>query len=321
MMHAGAPRRAGCIINSMRSLGTLYAAAVTPLTRDDRLDLDAVPPLLAHLHAAGCDGAVLAGTTGEGPSLTLKERTALLERALAARPAAFRLVAGTGCNEIANTLALTRRAFELGADGVLVLPPYFYRKPTDDGLRDYFRRVIREAVPTGARILLYHVPQVTGIAISNDLLAALLREFPDRLLGVKDSQGDRAHTLDWCRRFRNLNVFVGHDQLLADALGVGAAGAILASANVFAPLARRLLDAHSRGADTTDAQARLDAVRTLMDTVSAPPAYKALLAEFYGLPAQGRPWPVRLPLVPLSAGARAALATAAQELMTIPSHD
>jgi 4-hydroxy-tetrahydrodipicolinate synthase len=176
-------------------------------------------------------------------------------------------------------------------------------------------------VPTGARVLLYHIPQVTGIAIGNDLITALLREFSDRLLGVKDSQGDRAHTLDWCRRFRSLNVFVGHDQLLADALGVGAAGAILASANVFAPLARALLDAHSRGEDTTDRQTRLDAVRTLMDTVSAPPAYKALLAELYELPARGRPWPVRLPLVPLSAGARTALTAAAQELMTIPPHD
>jgi 4-hydroxy-tetrahydrodipicolinate synthase len=153
------------------------------------------------------------------------------------------------------------------------------------------------------------------------LLSALLREFSDRLLGVKDSQGDRAHTLDWCRRFRTLNVFVGHDQLLAAALGVGAAGAILASANTFAPLARALLDAHSRGADTADQQARLDAVRTLMDTVSAPPAYKALLADLHGLPARGHPWPVRLPLVPLTTGARATLTAAAQELMAIPPHD
>jgi 4-hydroxy-tetrahydrodipicolinate synthase len=298
----------------MRSLGTLYAAAVTPLDENDKLDLDGVGPLLAHLAAAGCDGAVIAGTTGEGPALTVRERTALIQEALATRPPTLRLIAGTGCSALPNTIALTRHAYELGVDAALVVPPFYFKNVTPAGLLACYRRIVSEAVPPGERVLLYHIPQITGIPIPNEVIDGLLSAFPDHLLGVKDSQGDRAHTLDWCRRYRSVSVFVGNDPLLSAALDTGAAGAIFASANVFAPAARALLDAHSRGEDTAVHQAQLDAIRTLLNNYNAPAALKALLAARHALPGGGRTWSVRLPLVPLAPSARAELLVEVERL-------
>jgi 4-hydroxy-tetrahydrodipicolinate synthase len=133
------------------------------LTEDDRLDLDGVGPLLAHLARSGCDGVVVGGTTGEGLALSAKERAALMAEALQARPAGLRVIAGTGSSALPNVIALTRRAFELGAEGVLIMPPLHVRSPSVMGLLGWYRRIIAESVPPGGRVLLYHIPQVSGV--------------------------------------------------------------------------------------------------------------------------------------------------------------
>jgi 4-hydroxy-tetrahydrodipicolinate synthase len=281
-------------------LAGVYAAAVTPLSSDYSLDLEGIPVLLDFLAKRGCHGALLLGTTGEGPSFSPEERIAILRSAVQVRQVHpnFHLLAGTGTPSLTETVALTKAAFDLGMDGVVVLPPYYYRKVTDDGLFVWFEQILRQAVPEGSALLGYHIPPLTGVPFSLDLLSRLKEAFPTRFAGIKDSSGDAAFAQQLGERFdRNLVVLTGHDRLFSLALESGASGCITAMANVISPVLRGLWDAFQNGQSTYDIQPRLNAARDLMERYPpAPPLLKALLALEYGLPA----WAVRPPLVPLS---------------------
>ena len=151
----------------------VYAAALTPLREaspkgDDHasnLDLEAVAPYLAFLASRGCHGALLFGTTGEGPSFSPAERGAVWQTAVRVREQFpnFKLLAGTGTPSLTETIELTRAAFDLGYDGVVTLPPYYFRKATDEGIFHWFRELIQKAVPADGYLLGYHFPTVAGI--------------------------------------------------------------------------------------------------------------------------------------------------------------
>ncbi len=284
----------------LHPLSGVYAAAVTPLYPDYSIDVSAIPFLLDFLAKRGCHGAILFGTTGEGPSFAFQERVDLWREAVQIRNAHpnFKLIAGTGTPSLQETIALTRAAFDLGLDAALVLPPYFFRKATDDGLFAWFSEVIKRAVPSGGALLGYHIPPVSGVALSPDLLSRLKESFPDRFAGVKDSSGDAEHGKLLGSRFGpDLLIFCGADSLFTSALEAGASGCITAPANLFSPLLRQVWEAHTQGGDTATPQAQLNAARAISDRY--PPAsamLKAMLARFHGFPR----WPVRPPLMPLA---------------------
>ncbi|HSQ40450.1 MAG TPA: dihydrodipicolinate synthase family protein [Anaerolineales bacterium] len=181
-------------------LSGVYAAALTPLTPASTPDastslspsLEAVAPYLAFLAARGCHGALIFGTTGEGPSFSPSERIAIWQIALQVRERYpdFRLLAGTGTPSLTETIDLTRAAFDLGYAGVVVLPPYYFRKATDDGLFNWFEQVIKKAVPADGYLFGYHFPGVAGIGFSLELLARLKDTFPVQFAGIKDSSHD-----------------------------------------------------------------------------------------------------------------------------------
>ena len=275
----------------------IFAAALTPMDEQGRVRPQDLPRLLAHLDAQGAHGALLLGTTGEGPSCSPEERLALMRAAVAARPRSdFRLLVGTGTPALEETIALTRAAFDLGFDGVLVLPPYYFRRAPEAGLEAWFRAVLQRAVPADGALLAYHIPQVSGVGLSLDLLARLKDAFPRRFVGLKDSSGDPAFAAALGRRFGPaLRVFTGNDRLLAYAWGTGAAGAITAAANIAAGLLRQAWDALEAGGDAARAQARLHAVRETLEGLGPFPAgLKAVLPPLYGLPR----WGLKPPLLP-----------------------
>src|SRR6266536_239066 len=187
-------------MTSNHPLAGVYAAAVTPLREaslngdksDLSLDLDSVPILLKFLAGRGCHGAVLFGTTGEGPSFSPTERELLMRAACEARQLlpGFRLLAGTGTPSLSETIDLTKLAFDLGFEGVLVVPPYYFRKATDNGLFTWFSEVIQKAVPANGYLLGYHFPNVAGFGFSMELLARLKEAFPIQFAGIKDSSHD-----------------------------------------------------------------------------------------------------------------------------------
>ena len=273
----------------------IVAAVVTPLNAQDEPDLEGLQKHIRALASEGCHGILLLGTTGEGPSMGIHERRAVLEAGLSAAEGMIVYV-GTGCPSLRDAIDLTTQAFELGADVVVVLPPYYYKKVSDEGLFAFYRRLFDEAVPEGKLLMLYDIPQQSQIPLSADLLERLLHYAGGRLAGVKDSTGNLDHGRELCERFPELRIFVGTDRLLCPALKFGAAGCITAAANLFAPLAVAVYRAHLAGEDCEPLQEVLTRVRELLDQYQPlAPTLKSLLALRYG----SANWHVRPPLLPL----------------------
>jgi 4-hydroxy-tetrahydrodipicolinate synthase len=294
----------------------VIAAAVTPLAADLAPDLAALPSLLDFLAQRGCHGALLLGTTGEGPAFSVEERLGIVQAALAHRNRAlpgFRVLAGTGCANLPDTVQLTRAAFALGVDGVVVLPAFYFKGVSPAGIAAYFERVIEAAVPPAGRLLVYHIPQMSGVGIPAESLQMLRARFPEQAWGMKDSQDERAFTLEMARQFPGLGLFVGSDSLMSEALTAGAVGSITALANVTSPLNRAVWDAHQAGRpdESAGAQAALTRAREAMRGLAGPSAIKAALAGLFGFPA----WPVRPPLAPLAPEASEELVAALRALL------
>ena len=280
-------------------LAGVYAAAITPIHPDQTFDADGLVSLLDFLAQRGCHGALLLGTTGEGPSFSPRERGEILRAGLAVRQthAGFRLLAGTGTPSLDETISLTKDALDLGYDGVVVLPPYYLRKVSDDGLFAWFSEVLRRAVPEGGHFLGYHIPPVSGVPLSLELLARLKDAFPKKFTGIKDSsaQLDQAQALG--KQFGDtLVVFNGTDRLFSQALQTQASGCITALANLISPELRRIWDAHQIGKTDAVAQAVANAARGVSETFSpASPLLKMLLNKLHGFPL----WEVKPPLTPM----------------------
>ena len=188
----------------------MFAAAVTPLDASGAPDLAALPGLIDFLAGRGCHGVLLLGTTGEGPSFSVRERIEVVREGLRHRGQAWpklQILAGTGCANLADTIELTRAAFDLGVDAVVTLPAFYYKGVGPDGITSYFEQVVRSAVPADGRLLAYHIPQVSSVAIPAASLHALRQQFPDQVWGMKDSQDDLAHTLETTREFPGFHVF------------------------------------------------------------------------------------------------------------------
>ncbi|GAB4424075.1 MAG: dihydrodipicolinate synthase family protein [Anaerolineales bacterium] len=278
-------------------LSGVYAAALTPLTPASTPDLEAVPAFLHFLAERGCHGALLFGTTGEGPSFSTEERMHVFKAALQIRQTHpdFRLLAATGTPSLTETITLTTNAFNLGYDGVLCLPPYYFRKASDEGLFNWFSELIRKAVPSDGFLLGYHIPGTAGIGFSLDLLKRLRDAFPTQFAGVKDSSHDPDLSRTLGQTFgTDLAVFNGTDSYLHLALENHAAGCITAPANLISPDLRAVYDAFVNGEDPAPAQARVTATRQILENYTPfPPILKALVAKQHGFPR----WPVRPPLV------------------------
>lgn len=280
-------------------LAGVYAAAVTPL-REESLDLDSVPRLMQFLASRGCHGIVLFGTTGEGPSFSPTERETLMHVACEARTSmpGFRLIVGTGTPSLSETIDLTKLAFDLGFEGVLVVPPYYYRKATDNGLFAWFREVITKSVPSNGYVLGYHFPNVAGIGLSIELLSRLKDAFPAQFTGIKDSSHDADLARNLGEKFgSDLVVFTGTDSYLQLAMQNKAAGCITAPANLISPDLREAWDLINEEKDPTEALMRIKRQRDILDKYPPfPPTLKALLHRLHGWPR----WSVRAPLESIS---------------------
>ena len=281
-------------------LAGVYAAAVTPLRADFSPDVEAISGLLDFLRERGCHGALMLGTTGEGPSFSSEERKAILKAACEFKQLYpdFRILAGTGTPSLTETIELTQAAFSLGCDGVVVLPPYYYRKVDEQGLFAWFKEVLNQAVPTDGALLGYHIPPVTGIQISMDLLSNLLEAFPTKFAGIKDSSGDAEFATAVGERFgKELLVLNGNDKLFKLALNSSAGGCITALTNLYSPLLRKVWDEYQKAEFGEQTQIQIDLLRTVLDGYSPyPPILKAMLSRQHGFPL----WAVRPPLLAVS---------------------
>jgi 4-hydroxy-tetrahydrodipicolinate synthase len=276
----------------------IYAAVLTPIGPDGDID---VPRWAAHcrwLMAQGCHGLGVFGTTGETNSFSVEQRVTALEALLAEGIPADALMVGTGCCAAADTIRLTAHALDQGCSKVLALPPFYYKNNTDEGLFRAFAEVIEALGGRRFRLLLYHFPQMSGVPVTTGVVDRLLEAFPGIMAGMKDSQGDRDHTLGLIDRYPQLAIFPGTDTLLLDGLRAGGAGTISAAANINAAGSRRVFDAHASGDDSgaDEGQRFVTAVREIIQRYPPIPALKTVVATGLDDPAWTR---VRPPLVPL----------------------
>ena len=280
-------------------LSGVYAAALTPLNPDSTPDIEPVPAFLAFLANRGCHGALIFGTTGEGPSFSPKERKAVFKEALKVREEYpdFGLLAGTGTPSLGETISLTRKAFDLGYDGVVVLPPYYFRTASNDGLFNWFEQVIQKAMPSDGYLLGYHFPGIVGIGFTRTLLKRLKDAFPVQFAGIKDSSHDPGFANVMGQTFGNdLAVFTGTDSYFSMALQNSASGCITAPANLISPGLRGIYDAFLKNEDLSETQACVTQQRHILEKyLPFPPALKALLSTQFDFPR----WTVRPPLTEL----------------------
>lgn len=263
----------------------VYCAAATPVHADLSPNLPALTAHCRWLLGEGCDGIALLGTTGEANSFSSPERMAILEATLAAGIAPDRLMPGTGVANLPETIALTRHALSLGVTRVVMLPPFYYKPVSDEGLYAAYSRIIEGVGDARLQVILYHIPQVAGIAISHDLIARLRAAFPETVVGIKDSAGKIENMQAMIARFPGFSVLAGADPLLLPLMQEGGAGSITATSNLVArDLATvfRCANDPAQKDQVARAQDRIIAWRNLSNSYVQIPAIKAMVAALHG---------------------------------------
>lgn len=278
----------------------VFCAALTPFRDDLSADVDAYLDHCRWLVAEGCDGIAALGTTGEANSLSLDERLALVEALAEAGFTGDRLIAGTGACALPDAVALTRRALTLDSPNVLVLPPFYYKNPSEDGLYAYYAELIERVADPHLRVYLYHIPQTSAVAVPHKLILRLCEAYGPVIAGAKDSSGDFANMRAMIDLVPGFRVFSGSETLLLPVLEAGGVGCITAGSNLAAAATAklyRLWYAEGASADTKAAQEDVTRKRQALDGAPMIPAMKAILAL-------GRREPewrnVRPPFVPLN---------------------
>ncbi len=278
----------------------VWSPALVPLRPDLGIDSGRFAAHARWLLAQGCHGLAMFGTTSEANSFSVAERKALVEEALGAGIPPERLMIGTGCCAFTDSVELTRHAVDAGCRRVLMLPPFYYKGMSDEGLFRAFAEVIERVGEPALRVFLYHFPRLSGVPVTEGLIALLADAFPETVAGVKDSSGDWSNTRMMLDRFPSLAIFPGSEVFLLDGLRAGAAGCITATSNVNPAGARAVFDAWESGHGDPDArQAAATEVRRVIDRHPGIPAQKYLLAHHRNDPA----WrAVRPPMVALADG-------------------
>jgi 4-hydroxy-tetrahydrodipicolinate synthase len=257
-------------------------------------------------------GLAVFGTNSEANSMSVSEKVALLETLIDAGLPPSRMMPGTGCCALTDSIELTRHAARLGCAGVLMLPPFYYKGVPDDGLFRSYAEIIERVADNNLRIYLYHIPPVSQIPISLALIERLLKAYPGTIAGIKDSSGEWSNTRAMLERFQpqGFDVFAGSETFLLATLRAGGAGCITATGNVN-PRAIAQLAGHWRDADADAQQAAIDAVRATFQRFPMIPALKAAIAHHAADPQWAT---LRPPLVELTAGEQAGLLQALDSL-------
>ena len=284
-------------MSDLPRLQGVLSPVVTPFDQDLRPDSQR---LIQHCRwlVQNDVGMAVFGTNSEANSMSVAEKIGLLEAIVEAGLPTERMMPGTGCCALSDSVELTRRAVELGCAGVLMLPPFYYKGVSDEGLFRSYAEIIERVGDERLRIYLYHIPPVAQVPITLTLIERLLKAYPGIIAGVKDSSGDWTNTKAMLDQFQpqGFDVFAGSETFLLATLRAGGAGCISATANVnpgpIADLARAW-----QNADADQQQGALDAVRTIFQGYVMIPALKAAIAHH----ADAANWlTVRPPLVELN---------------------
>jgi 4-hydroxy-tetrahydrodipicolinate synthase len=301
-----APASKAAALPSPKPLRGVLSPVLTPFNQDLS---PSAPRFIKHCRWLLDQGVGLAifGTNSEANSLSVQEKRGLLDALMEAGLAADKMVPGTGTCALPDTVELSRHAVQAGCAGVLMLPPFYYKGVSDEGLFRSYAHVIEAVGDARLRIYLYHIPPVSQVPISLKLIERLLKAYPGTIAGVKDSSGDWNNTAAMLKEFQpqGFDVFAGTETILLQNMRGGGAGCITATGNVNPTAIMRLYKTW-QNPDADAQQKALNETRAIFQKVPIIPAMKAAIAWKSG----DETWAtVRPPLVELSAAQRQQLQT------------
>jgi 4-hydroxy-tetrahydrodipicolinate synthase len=276
----------------------VLSPVITPFKRDLSPDAGRFVKHCKWLMKSGCAGLAVFGTNSEANSMSVDEKLELLEALVKGGVPAASLMPGTGHCALTDSVKMTREAVRMGCGGVLMLPPFYYKGVSDEGLFRNFSEIIERVGDERLRLYLYHIPPVANVGITLKLIEMLLARYPGIVAGAKDSSGDWANTKAMLDQFKDagFDVFPGSEVFLLDGLRAGGKGCITATGNVNpGPISE--VFRNWRGPDADKLQAGINVTRKIMQKVPMIPALKAVTAHFGNDPE----WrTVRPPLVELT---------------------
>jgi len=253
-------------------------ASITPFKANGLIDLDSLWLHCSSLLDQGADDILLQGTTGEATSLSLDERLKIIAAIQDSPIDPERILMGVGLPSVGDSCALAKTALEVGIRRLLVLPPFFYKKISDDGLFNYIDHLINEINNDEASFYLYHIPQLSGVEYTISLIEKLRSNFGSRIAGVKDSTGNWDNTKSLIEAFPEMNIFAGNERLALKCKNLNGAGCISAGANISIGLLRQLID--SKDSDVEESlQNRLSDIRTQIERSMPISVIKGLLFD------------------------------------------
>jgi 4-hydroxy-tetrahydrodipicolinate synthase len=293
--------------NRVKRIEGVLAPVITPFRKDYSPDAERFVAHCRWLLRSGCAGLAVFGTNSEANSLSVSEKKFLLEKLVAGGVSPAQLMPGTGHCALSDSIELTRAAVQMGCAGVLMLPPFYYKGVSDEGLYRNFSEVIERVGDERLQLYLYHIPPVSQVSISLGLIEKLLSKYPGNVAGVKDSSGDWANTKAMLDAFAKggFDVFAGSETFLLDNMRSGGKGCITATGNVN-PGAIANVYKNWRTADADKLQAGITATRKIVQKQPMIAALKNIVAHFGNDPQ----WKIcRPPLVELSASQEETLIT------------
>jgi 4-hydroxy-tetrahydrodipicolinate synthase len=280
----------------------IWPALMTPLAADLSIDHARFAAHARQLLDAGCGGVTPFGTTGEGPSFSVAERRDAVDALVSGGVPASRILVSVSCAAVPDTVALVRHAQDVGAWGVLLMPPFFFKGVSDEGIVDSYRQVLDAAADRPLRVVLYHIPQVCAVGLSHAVIGELLRRYPQRIVAIKDSACDRAWSIGLADAFMRpgagrIGVHVGNELDLPPMAGRGSRGAVSGLAN-FMPRTVHRLATEPDAARSASEHARVERLLAWLGGYALIPALKAVMAAQTGDTGWLR---VRAPLAALDA--------------------
>lgn len=272
---------------------------LTPVSGDNEPDATRAAPYYRDLLERGCDGINLLGTTGEAMSWSVAQRIGFMEDVAASNLPMERMMVGTGAASLGDAIALTRCAFASGFSAALIMPPFFFRDASDEGIVAFFDKLFAAANPPPRGVLLYNFPRMSGVTFHAGLVDRLIAEFPDIIAGMKDSSNDATLQTAVLARQPRMAVLPGSESDLIAAKARGVSGCISGSVALWPGLARSVYESE----DVTQAET-LTQARAALDGLPFNAAVRYLTAALQNDSAWERCMP---PLVPLTQTQRFAM--------------
>ena len=264
----------------MHKINGIYSAALTPINDDLSINKNLYLEHCQYLMKQGHDGLAIFGTTGEANSFSIKEKCDTIDFLLSNNLDSNLLIPGTGSSSVEDAIQLTKFAEKNKSRAVLLLPPFYYKNVSDEGIINYFRKIIETVGSSDFHYLLYNIPQTTSVVLNFNIIETLLKLYPNNIVGIKDSSGNIDSMLKTVKYFQDLALFCGHDSLALKIYKRGGAGAITAGTNIAGRLLSFIINNSNKEKEIKDFNSYQALLEKIRETITSEEPISVMKAYF-----------------------------------------